>query len=197
MNIIILNSEKSCGKVATFLLSSDVKQAKAFVTTGKITTDFANSARINCLSEMIDNINKMTANENFVEDKTELKIWTLGIVSDIVNKGTFKKWINNGGKKSDETSISDIELQLWKDFAIVYAKHFNSIEVYNTNIITTHKTKSYSNNSNNSYNNRYANSNNYYSTMNNAIKAAWDKIMPKQEEIKEDNSVNDFEQGFF
>lgn len=190
MNVIILNSEKACGKVATCFASSDTKKKKLVLSNCLVETDIANSARINCLSRTVDVLKQLTENKNFTEN-TEIKVFTIGLVADIVNKGTFKKWLRNGGVRSDGTKIPEVELQLWRDFFELFQNNFNSIEIYNVKVITSHK-QNKGNYQNNRYSDFYSQSEQFYSSMNSNVKAMWDKIMIVQQQAQDT-----FEQGFF
>ena len=53
-------------------------------------------------------------------------IFTVGLVGDAIQKGTFKYWIADG-KTSGGEDLNETELELWKEFASLYHELFLSV----------------------------------------------------------------------
>lgn len=80
------------------------------------------STRINALAGVVHTLSQFK--EKGVKGITV--IFTVGLVADAIQRGTFKYWIADG-KTSGGEDLHETELELWKEFASLYQELFLSV----------------------------------------------------------------------
>lgn len=93
------------------------------------------ATRINCLSIIVETMRKLKEGK-LEETKDIATIYTVGLVSDMVDHGTFKHWMNNGGKKLDGSAVNETELLLWGEFVTLYKELFMNLNFKNISAIS-------------------------------------------------------------
>ena len=84
------------------------------------------STRINALGGVVHTLRQL----NNARDKISgiVNIYTVRLVSDAVQRGTFKYWLLDG-KTSDGQELNQTELELWEEFVGLYKDMFEFINI--------------------------------------------------------------------
>lgn len=84
------------------------------------------STRVNALAGVVHTLRQLYD----ARDKISgiVNIYTVRLVSDIIQRGTFKYWLLDG-KTSDGQELSQTELELWKEFLNLYTEMFAVVNI--------------------------------------------------------------------
>lgn len=117
-------------EVARLSYNSQKNSFKATNFESVVGADVKGNVRINCLSVLVHTMQQLK--EMKAEESSEITtVYTIGLVSDMISKGTFKYWINGEGKKLNGDDVSDIELALWNKFTGLYLEMYMNIIIKN------------------------------------------------------------------
>jgi hypothetical protein len=84
------------------------------------------STRINALAGVIHTLRQLHDSRDKISGI--VNIYTVRLVSDPVQRGTFKYWLLDG-KTSDGQELSQTELELWEEFVGLYKDMFEFINI--------------------------------------------------------------------
>lgn len=174
-NIIIVGRGSEVARV-TYDSVANKANAKDF--TGVIPTTVAASTRINTLSIVVLTMEQLLAKKEAGEldsEKQPTQIVTVGLVTDMIDMGTFKYWLKSG-TKSDGTAVHPAELEMWAKFAELYVQMYTDITFKNVSKLKLPKG-----------NTRYVISNEDRILADYAAKA-WDRIQITAPELVEEES---------
>lgn len=181
MNIVIIADRKS-DMVAEVRVSDDLKKRSNSMVKSEVDKDFKSYTRLKILDEVISilkEFDKGYENKELCSRKSKSKldskdifitIYSISLFSDAINKSFFKKWIRSNGAKSTGGEISQKEVEMWKEFSKLYAKHLTSFEFKNCSTITNKFNPKYNKNV------KAYLDNEFYVKMNSSIKLGWDSI---------------------
>jgi hypothetical protein len=115
-NIIVVGKDQSVVRLSV----DTVKQtAKLTEIAGVVSGNVTGATRINCLSAITDIMEML---KDGLADETEpIVIYTVGLVVDAINNGTFKYWFLNDNKKANGDNVNDTEIEKWAKFVEMYA----------------------------------------------------------------------------
>lgn len=157
---------------------STANKANAKDYTGVIDSMVASSTRINALSVIVlamEQLLEKNVDGSLSAEKQPTQIFTLGQVTDMIDNGTFKYWLKNGGKKSDGEAVHADEIELWTRFSELYKELYLDITFKNVSKLKLPK------------NSRYAISNEDRILADYAAKA-WDRVKIQVPELVEEES---------
>ena len=122
-NVIVVGKGSS---VSRLVFDMETKKAKAVDYDHAVASTVTGAVRINALAVVVRTMEqlqeKIQAGENSVTT-----IYTLGMVTDMIHRGTFKHWILNDGKKNDGSEVNSTELELWNKFAELYTSMYMNL----------------------------------------------------------------------
>lgn len=173
-NIIIVGRGS---EVARVTYDSVANRANAKDFTGVIPSNVAAATRINTLSVVVLTMEQLLTKKQAGEleqEKHPTQIVTVGLVTDMIDMGTFKYWLKSGAK-SDGTAVHPAELEMWAKFAELYVQLYTDITFKNVSKLKLPK------------NTRYAISNEDRILADYAAKA-WDRIQITAPELVEEES---------
>lgn len=87
--------------------------------------------RINCLAVVVHTMTQLRDTVKIQDTNEVANIFTVGLVSDMVHRGTFKHWLNGEGKKLDGSEVSETEMNLWREFTELYKDLFMNVNIRN------------------------------------------------------------------
>jgi hypothetical protein len=88
------------------------------------------NVRINALAVVNHTLRQLKEGGLF-ENKEIQTIYTVGLVTDMIHKGTIKFWLNSDGKKFDGSDVNEVEMGLWNEFIALYMENFTKIVIRN------------------------------------------------------------------
>jgi len=168
-NVIIVGRGNS---ISRLIYDPATQKASATDYTGLVNTEIKGSTRINCLSVLVRTLQQLSEKEGFLEETTPTVVYTVGMVADTINNGTFKHWLLGEGKKLNGEAVNESELELWQEFSRLYTELFSHIIIKNVADIRIPK------------NPRYAISMEQR-ILNDFVEKAWDRIKVTAPEIEE------------
>lgn len=174
-NIIIVGRGNGLTRV-TYDSTANKANAKDF--TGVIDSRVGASTRINALSIVVLTMEQLFAKKEAGEldaEKYPTQIFTLGLVTDMIDNGTFKFWLKSGAK-SDGEAIHPDELELWAKFSELYVQMYTDLVFKNVSRLKLPKG-----------NTRYAISNEDRILADYAEKA-WDRVKIQVPDLVEEES---------
>jgi hypothetical protein len=118
--VIIVGRQNS---VARIFYDSVARKASAVDYQSVVPEGTQGETRINNLAVVVRTLEQLQE-KGISEEKEPTMIYTVGMVVDSINKGTFKYWLKNGGKKLDGTAVNTEEMDLWTRFAELYKDMF-------------------------------------------------------------------------
>lgn len=113
---------------------STTNKANAGDFTGKIPMTVLGATRMNGLALVNSTLRKLKEMKDagtLELETTPTLIWTLGMITDMIDNGTFKYWLKNGGKKNDGTPVHADEVILWNEFAELYTELYMDVTFKN------------------------------------------------------------------
>lgn len=102
-------------------------------TSGKVTkTEYeevaSGATRVNALKGVVCTLEQIYDTRDKISGV--VNIYTVGLVADVVQRGTFKYWLLEG-KTSNGQELNPVELELWKKFVELYTKMYGFINIKN------------------------------------------------------------------
>lgn len=89
------------------------------------------STRINALAGVVHTLSQFK--EKGI--KGIAVVFTVGLVSDAITKGTFKYWLASGENSSGE-KLNETEVELWNQFAELYSEMYLNVVIKNISSAT-------------------------------------------------------------
>lgn len=167
-NIIVVGKGNS---VARLIFDMETKKAKAIDYDGAVSSSVNGATRINNLAVVVRTMEQL-AEKDMSENKTVTTFYTVGMVTDMIHRGTFKHWMLNDGKKADGSAVNETELDLWNRFAELYTQLYMHVTFKD---VATAKLPR---------NPRYAISEEQR-LLDGYVKSAWERIKPEEPEVLE------------
>lgn len=101
------------------------------------------STAINALAVMTRTMQQIKdMKENNVVFTEPIVIYTLGMVSDQITRGTFKYWVASGKRNSGQ-ELPEVEMNLWKEFTALYQDLFLDVIIKNISSASVPKKSKY------------------------------------------------------
>lgn len=91
-----------------------------------LTSGERTSTRVNALAGVVHTLRQLQQNSDKITDIVD--IYTIRLVSDAVQRGTFKYWLLKGCT-SDGQELSPTELELWGEFLSLYTEMFAVVNI--------------------------------------------------------------------
>ena len=123
-NIIIVGRGEQVTRMVT-----NGKNAKAVDYSSVVSENVSGATRINCLAVLVRTLEQLKdkKDKDGLEDVTN--IYTISMVVDMVNRGTFKHWAQNSWKKNDGSNVNEVEKELWEKFSDLYIDLFWNVTI--------------------------------------------------------------------
>jgi len=114
--------------VARVMLNTEKNKYSTLMYEAVVSDSTRASTRINCLAGLVHTMRQLQ------EHKDKLKgvsvIYVVGMVSDAIQKGTFKYWLLDGKTSNGET-LHETEIELWQQFAELYKDMYLNVVIRN------------------------------------------------------------------
>lgn len=84
------------------------------------------STRVNALGGVVHTLRQLQESRDKITGI--VNIYTVGLVSDVVQRGTFKYWLLEK-KTSDGQELNPAEIELWEEFLELYTELFSFVNI--------------------------------------------------------------------